>query len=213
MNDEGGKVVAEIPLLSAKDKETTILTLFRFEMRKTRLQFKRIEEDRVALEAIHSSDDSSEHYLDSQARLFGDIHFLFVCIKKLESIFFKMRKYFPDNLKLKELEDRYDKLLGFCGGLRDDLEHIEDRPGKGVVGLGSTFGRFFQFDQKQIEIGTELSDEIETFFREVNSTVDQILIARRKESGERFVIMRSHVTIPGGPGTFQLKKDEKDRTS
>ena len=213
MNGERGLVVAHIPLLSAKDRETTALLVFRFEMRKTRLQFERIAEDREQLTTPMGPSVDQKDDFDGFAKLMADIHFLFVCLKKLRSLFLKMQGYFPADSSLKGIEDRYGRLLDYCGHIRNDLEHIEERAEDGIVCLGVTFGPFFQFDKKQIEIDTELREKVETFFKEVDSVYDQILIARRKESGERFVMLSSSITIPGGSETFQLKEDDQDRRS
>ena len=199
MGEGSGLVLAEIPLLSAKDKETTALILFKFEMRKTRLQFRRIEEDRKGREAFLAATGSRSDYMDEQARLFADIHFLLVCLKKLRSLFLKMQKYFPEDVKLKELEDRYGKLLDHCGDFRNDLEHIEDRPGEGVIGLGSTFGSVFQFGDRQLNLDNEFETKIRSFYSEVESVYDGILLRRRKESGEPLVMLSGRVTVPGPP--------------
>jgi hypothetical protein len=199
MSDKG-LILSQIPLLSAKDKQTTILNLLRFEMRKTRLQFKRLEEDwqAQAQEEVKSSETQTE-YIDRTAGLFADIHFLLVCLKKLKSIFLRMQKYFPESKELKRIEDRYGKLLGYCSKMRDDLEHIDDRPGKGVIGLGSTFGTIFQFGKRQLNLDADFHAKIETFYKELDSTYDEILKKRRKESGEGPVILTGVVTIPGPP--------------
>jgi hypothetical protein len=197
MSDKG-LIQSQIPLLSAKDKQTTVLNLLRFEMRKTRLQFKRLEEDwqAQAQEASKSTETQTE-YVDRTARLFADIHFLLVCLKKLRSIFLRMQKYFPESKELKRIEDRYGKLLDYCSKMRDDLEHIDDRPGKGVLGLGSTFGTIFQFGKRQLNLDTDFHAKIETFYNELVSAYDEILKKRRRESGDQFVILTGEVTIPG----------------
>lgn len=213
MNDEDGKTLAEFPIFAAEDEETTVLNLFRFEMRKTRLQFKRVADDLNERKTTSKSTMSGDEYLDSQAKLFADIHFLLTCLKRLRLVFLKMLSYFPEDVTLKEIDGRYGKRLHFWGSFRNDLEHVEDRPGKGIDCLGSTFGHVFQFDDKQIEIGKELRDEIEAFFREANSAYDQILIAGRKASGQEIVKFRSKIKIPGGPVTCQLKEDNNGGSS
>jgi hypothetical protein len=189
-------VRAHVLLLSADDKETTAMTLFKFEMRKTRLQFRRIEEDLQALEDLHKSSQVQTDLLDAQARLFADIHFLFVCLKIMDSLFYKMEKYFPEDPRLKELRNRYRSLLHDYGDFRDDLEHIEDRPGEGVTGLGSTFGTFFNFGDRQIDIGSEQKATVEKFYAEVASVYEGILKKRRGESGQQLLRLSGHVKIP-----------------
>jgi len=165
-------------------------------MRKTRLQFRRVFEAREALEDRTNPPKTSDDFFNTQARLFADIHFLLVCLKKLDSIFYKMQSYFPDDSKLAELRDRYGNILDCCGEIRDDLEHIEDRPGKGVTGLGSTFGPVFQINEKELEIGPRLQETIETFYSELQSHYDGILIERRKATGETHTVLKNVVRIP-----------------
>jgi len=195
MTEGNGLVHAHVLLLSTGDKETAALTLFRFEMRKTRLQFRRIEEDRQMLENWDKASEGKVDLLDAQARLFADIHFLFVCLKKLDSLFYKMEKYFPEDSKLKDLRNRYRSLLCGYGDFRDDLEHIEDRPGEGITGLGSTFGTFFNFGDRQIDTGSEQKATVETFFTEVESVYDEILKKKRKESGQQLVVLSGQIKI------------------
>lgn len=187
---------AQVPLLSGKDKETTALALLRFEMRKTRLQFRRVTEARDALENGTESQRTSEDFMNAQARLFADIHFLLVCLKKLDSILYKMQKYFPDDPKLIELRSRYGSEFGLCGDIRDDLEHIEDRPGKGIADLGSTFGPVFQINGKELQIDHQLQATIEAFYSELQSHYDGILTERRMATGETHVWFKNVVRIP-----------------
>ncbi|MEW5747195.1 MAG: hypothetical protein AB1793_00195 [Candidatus Thermoplasmatota archaeon] len=194
-----GEIKAEFPIFAAMDKETTMLNLFRFEMRKTRLQFKRVSDDLDERKATSGSALTREENANSQAKLFADIHFLLTCLSRLGSLFYRMKGYFPENSKLSEVETRVRKRLDFFGEIRNDLEHVEDRPGKGVNILGSTFGSVFQFDDKQIDVGSHLRDEIETFFTEVESIYDRILVERRKSLGQKTVLYRTGITIPGSP--------------
>jgi hypothetical protein len=212
MSEDSKRVLAIVPLLCAEDKETTALVLFRFEMRKAHLQFKRIAEDHELMQGLMTGHASQNDHLDGQARLLADIHFLFVCIKKLRSLFLRMLEYFPEETKLKVIEKKYGNLLRYCGRIRNDLEHIEQRAEEGVECLGVTFGAYFQFGKKQIEIDPQLKGEIEAFSKEVDIVYDQILIAKRKLSGKQLVMLRSKITIPGGSETYRPKKDDKDGT-
>ena len=213
MNDENGKILAEFPIFAAEDEETTMLNLFRFEMRKTRLQFKRVEEDLNERKTASKSTMSADEGLDSRAKLFADIHFLLACLKRLELVFLKILSFFPEDVALKEINERYKERLHFWGSFRNDLEHVEDRPGKGIDCLGSTFGHVFQFDDRQIEISQELRDEIEAFFGESVLAYDKILIARRKASGQKLLKFRSKIKIPGDSAAAQLKEDKNGESS
>ncbi len=198
MNDESHLVLAHIPLLSAKDKETTVLIVLKFEMKKVRLQFRRLGEDWREQDASLKSPEIGAGFEERQTKLFADIHFLLVCMKKLRSIFLRMRKYFPDNEDLKRINDQYGQFLADCAKVRDDLEHIDDRPGKGVVGLGSTFGTVFQFGKRQLNLDAAFETTVESFYKELNSAYDAILIKRRKESGDK-IMLTGVVTVPGPP--------------
>jgi len=187
---------AQIPLLSGKDKETTALALLRFEMRKTRLQFRRVFEAREALEDKTEPPKTSEDFMNAQAMLFADIHFLLVCLKKLDSILHKMQKYFPEDSKLLELRARYGRVFDLCGDIRDDLEHIEDRPGRGVTDLGSTFGPVFQINGKELQIDYQFQATIEAFYSELQLHYDSILTERRKTAGETHSWFKNVVRIP-----------------
>jgi hypothetical protein len=151
--------------------------------------------------------------MDSQAKLFADIHSLLSSLNRLRLVFFKMKSYFPEDSTLEEIDRRFGERLDFCGDLRNDLEHVEDRPGKGVSILGSTFGSVFQFDNKQIDVGEQLREEVETFFNEVDSAYDRILVARRKASGQKTLLWRTGIRIPGGPEKPQLREDERCKGS
>lgn len=199
MNDRSRLVQAHIPLLSAKDKETTVLILLKFEMKKVRLQFQRLEEDWRTEDASPKSSGTQIALAERQTRLFADIHFLLVCLKKLRSVFFRMRRYFPDSEELKSINDRYGQLLEDCSRMRDNLEHIDDRPGKGEVSLGSTFGTVFQFGKRQLNLDKAFTTKIESFYKELESAYDAILIRRRKESGDHLVHLTGVITIPGPP--------------
>ena len=199
MNEERHLVLAHVPLLSAKDKETTILILLKFEMKKVRLQFRRLEEDWRADQASLESTGPQNDFADRQTRLFADIHYLLVCLKKLRSIFFRMQGYFPDSDELKAIDNRYGQLLKDCSKMRDDLEHIDDRPGKGEASLGSTFGTVFQFGNRQLNLDGAFVARIESFYKELESAYDSILVRRRKDAGESFVQLKGLITIPGPP--------------
>lgn len=208
-----GVIKAEFPIFAAMDKETTMLNLFRFEMRKTRLQFKRVADDLGERKARSESTESQDEFANSQAKLFADIHFLLSCLNRLGLVFFKMRSYFPEDVKLSEIDARFHEHLDSWGALRNDLEHVEDRPGKGVSILGSTFGSVFQFDEKQIDVGDQLRAEVEAFFIDVDSAYNQILIAKRKASGQKIVLFRTGIKIPGEPGKSPMhyEEDSSDR--
>lgn len=208
MQGEHGKILAEFPIFAAADVETTMLNLFRFEMRKTRLQFQRVAEDLDERKAMSGSTVSRDEFSNSQAKLFADIHFLLSSLNRLRLVFFKMKSYFPEDSTLDKIDRRFGERFDFCGSFRNDLEHVEDRPGKGVSILGSTFGSVFQFDDKQIDVGKQLREEIEAFFTEADSAYDQILIARRKASGQKMVLFKTGIRIPGGPEKPQLHDDE-----
>jgi len=184
---------AEIPMLSATDVETTILLNFRFEMRKTRIQFRRIKEDREELTKTHNID--GEKHLDQQAKSFADINFLFVCLKKMYKLFHKMQQYFPENQELIAIENQYKKIFKPIKSLRDDFEHIDERPEEGVKYLGSTFDTIYYFGDKEINIDSDLEKKIEDFFEETNIVYDKLLIEKRKQSGKP-LLFRASIRIP-----------------
>ncbi len=55
----------------------------------------------------------------------------------------------------------------------------------------------FQFGKRQLNLDIEFEKTVESFYKELVTTYDAILIKRRRESGDRFVQLTGVVTIPG----------------
>ena len=164
------------------------MTLIQFEMRKTRLQIQRVNED----VKIHS--DSQNFSYDNVARFYADVHFLLICLGNQDSIFRKMIEYYPDEIELVRIAEKYGKSLREWNQFRNHLEHIEERASDGITGLGALSDDYFEFNGKRIGIGNELNTTIESFFKEVAASYEEIL--KRKKGSRRSRVVSGQMRVP-----------------
>lgn len=166
-----------------------LLLLLQGEMEKVRLQFRRIRDDSARLhstvteemqlvegddaETLFSPDSQERQRELSQARhdsmvcLFADIHFLLICLDKMEKLFKMLRKELPEP-ELTVVFSRYSKALKEYSDFRNYLEHIDrEVVKKRTTDLGNLGDDKFTFDGRAFDVGRAREAEVEELFKDI----------------------------------------------
>ena len=147
-------------------------------MDKVRMQFRRIRADVSEWHGITYDDNSigtpdwyrnRTEWTTALNSLYGDIHFLLISLRHLDLSFRMLRRHLPQELELEAVRAKHNEFLKGVGGLRNHLEHIDERLEAGVSNYGSVNidGTSFEFDNDRIEIGPEQEARVEEFFRDL----------------------------------------------
>lgn len=99
--------------------------------------------------------------------LFADIHFLPICLDKLDLYLHMLRKDLPREPELAIVQKRYRRLLKDSTDCTDHVDHIDRRIERRVCDLGNLMDGKFPFDGKTFEIGPSRETEAETFFEDL----------------------------------------------
>jgi hypothetical protein len=166
------------------------LLLLRGELEKAQLQFRRIREDCGKLHAYSrllseagrliaegadpfSLPDHGTEMAEAQTALFADVHFLLICLDKVDKLLRTLQKTLPENHALSEVVRRHSKSLEDYSDFRNHLEHIDDRLRKGVTDLGNMGNYLFTFDDKTFDVGLSCEKEVNSIFNETLQALEQ----------------------------------------
>jgi len=159
-------------------------------MDKIRLQFRRIRADVAEWHGLTFHDDSigtPEWYKNrtdwtgALNSLYADIHFLLISLRHLDHAFRMLRRHLPQEPELEAVRAKHNQFLRYVGGIRNHLEHIDERLEAGVSDFGSVNieGTTFEFDDDRIEIGPKQEARAEEFFRDLLSACRAIADRQR----------------------------------
>lgn len=169
---------------------TILLSLLQNEMEKVRLQFRRIRQDTARLhsnvreeipliernmEDIPLSPDLqklrqelSQAHHDNMVCLFADIHFLLICLDKMEKLFKMLRKELHNEPELAVVFSQYSKALKEYSDFRNYLEHVDrEVVEKRTTDLGNLGGDKFTFNERTFDIGHAREREVEELFKDI----------------------------------------------
>jgi hypothetical protein len=173
-----------VPLLRAETKGGTALLLMGQEFCIIRGQFKRIRDhqDNLMLEVESEKDIprmgeqfAKINLLDETAMMFGDIHFLLISMRRMESLFKEIKEELPKEPELAAIQKRYRNFFERIRKFRNKVEHIEGMVKKGVPYLGDVRASSFTFDEEEFYYGPEVEATITAFYEEVKNAHEAIV--------------------------------------
>lgn len=142
---------------------TQVALLFaKTEMDKIRLQFRRIRQDAATVDALHRPEVAHEKWTDlsyqrmrheAMTALFADIHFLLICLDKLDPFLRIIEKSLPNESELAGVRASFNQLLKDSNDFRNHMERIDERVQRGVSDLGNLTGSDFTFDGQKFSVG------------------------------------------------------------
>jgi len=165
------------------------LLFLKTEVDKARLQFKRIREDERQLQSLHAPPMATRRWMDEgyqkerhevMTALFADIHFLLVCLDKLDLYLRMLRKYLPKEQEIAAVQKRYKRLLKEADDFRNHLEHMDKRIEEGVSDLGNLIDSMFSFGGRTFEIGPSREAEVQAFYEDLLRAAEAV--ARRQRA-------------------------------
>jgi len=169
--------------LKSQTARVALLFLKR-EVDKARLQFSRIRQDRDEVEQFTdlSTNRRNSHGLlkvqqrfdEAMLALFADIHFLLICLDKIDLLLRMLQKHFPTNQKLNNILHLHSKSLKDYNDFRNHLEHIDERIEDKVSDLGNLQNNMFTFAGKRFNIGTDTENELERILDETLSALENV---------------------------------------
>lgn len=185
---------------------TTALLLLDREMEKAHLQFGRIRESREAIaqnmrilgELARVSTEKSEIWFDQEFQerreramssshklsitLFADIHFLMICLDKIELLIRMLEKHLGSNSEIASIRQQHSTSLKDYNDFRNHLEHIDERVERGISDLGNLSGDAFTFDGRYFDIGPQRERELEQIYGEVVKACEAISAGKGKST-------------------------------
>lgn len=160
------------------------LIFLKREVDKARLQFRRIRQDRDEVEkftGLFTNRKNSHGFLRVQQRsneamlaLFADIHFLLICLDKIDLLLRMLQKHLPTNQKLNNILQLHSKSLKNYNDFRNHLEHINERIENKVSDLGNLQNNMFTFAGKNFDIGPDTENEVEKILDETLSALEDL---------------------------------------
>lgn len=172
-------------------KARIILSMLEAQVEVARLQFERIHQDSTKLQEemrqlaeaervvgraergdslpdeFETGSDRIGETRSPQTALFADIHFLLICLDKIDLFLRRLEEYLPDVQEFHLVRERHRGSLREYNDFRNHLEHIDDRLEKGVTDLGNLGGTTFSFDDKSFEVGEAQRRKMEEIFNDI----------------------------------------------
>lgn len=193
MKQERGLVPVTTVLLYSKNDAMRSLRLMNHAMVEIRLQFQRLNEEiRPHLEQLdrHTAGELDEKmHPVNQSKLFADLHFLLVALKRLKLSFEKgvLESSVGNEPEIVKLKKKHFALLREINHFRNCLEHIEKEATAGNPDLGqiNLRSRIFIFKGRELDFGPKLEMAVEAFYKAVDAAVIGILDRRKVPEEDR----------------------------
>jgi hypothetical protein len=166
------------------------LLLLENEVERARLQFRRIRKNSGVIDTYmrllaekgvmvahgidpQSAPDHEREMNEAQLALFADIHFLLICLDKVDLMLKTLERNLPDNQALKFVRQGHATALRNYNDFRNHLEHIDDRLKRNVSDLGNFGNNIFTFDEKDFNVGLACEKELEEIFNEALRALEE----------------------------------------
>ena len=160
------------------------LFLVKLEMDKARLQFQRLRHDSQDLDSLlHGtseraelwmSEDYQRRRMESMVALFADIHFLLICLDKLDLLVKMLARLLPMAEEIAGVRKKYAVILREYSTFRNHLEHIDERVERGISDLGNLNNGSFTFDGRLFDVGPSREREVEEIFEAILHALETI---------------------------------------
>jgi hypothetical protein len=116
---------------------------------------------------------TSRKEANSSTKLYCDYHFYFICIGQIHKIMYRLYRLL-DNQNLDKVHDKFKR--GFPQGIRDDLEHLDERAigkkKKNSINVEDfSFGNFpgdkFSFGEEEYAVNKETVKALKDIYQEI----------------------------------------------